>query len=225
MSTIINRENVADQVHRYLRSKILRGEYPEGARLVELEIAAELGVSRTPVREALARLQGEDLIRQLKYSGFVVTDIRRELLDILDIRIALETHAVRRAVETITVEELEALEAICKEMEALPFDAVTERAAHNRRFHEILVGAARNRRLVKIVSDYQEYFEPVQKHFGPEAIQRTQREHRAIVAALRKRDVDRSVALVRKHISYSGELIRRQLQETEDIANVDSTIS
>ena len=89
MNGVITRERIFPQVHRYLRDKILRGEYPQGARLIEIDIAAELNVSRTPVREALVLLQGQDLVSTLEGGGFVVADPRQQLSDILDIRVAL----------------------------------------------------------------------------------------------------------------------------------------
>ena len=97
MNGVISRERVFSQVHRYLRDKILRGEYARGERPIETDIAAELNVSRTPVRGALILLQGQDLASTLDGGGCVVTDPHQQLFDILDIRIALEAHAVAAA--------------------------------------------------------------------------------------------------------------------------------
>lgn len=207
MTDVIVRERVASQVHRYLRTKILTGEVAAGSRLIETEIASELNVSRTPVREALVLLQGEGLARPLDSGGIAVCDLRRELIDVLDVRIALETHAVRKAARNITAEELERLAQVCDRMEALPADDVKGRAALNRRFHEALIGVAHNRRLVDIVNEYQDYFAAAQPLFTPAAVQRTQREHRAIVDALARHDTEAAVRAVADHIAGAGELI------------------
>jgi DNA-binding GntR family transcriptional regulator len=98
---LIVKNKISDQVQRYLRGKIVKGEIPEGARLVEVEISAELGVSRTPVREALWHLSSMHLVRRLANGGYEVGNVRRELVDILDIRAALECHAARKAAEAI----------------------------------------------------------------------------------------------------------------------------
>ena len=145
----ITRESVASQVQRHLRNRILLGEYPTGTRLIETELAEDLKVSRTPIREALVSLQEKDLVRALKAGGYVVCDMREELIDILELRIALETYAVRKAVDRITDEEIDAIESLCDEMEKIEPERSQERAELNRKFHEALVSAAGNRRLVR----------------------------------------------------------------------------
>lgn len=205
--TLIVRERVSMQVQRYLRNKIAKGDLPAGSRLIEEEIAAELNVSRTPVREALVLLQGKDLVRPLKGGGYEVRDFRRELLDMLDVRVALETHAVRKIAKRGNAGLVRELKSICKAMEALPTQAVEERAELNRKFHELLIGAAGNPRLVRIVNDYQEYFATAQRLFDPKFIERTEREHREIVAALEAGDADKVARAVAKHIEGAGEFI------------------
>ena len=210
MNGVITRERIFPQVHRYLRDKILRGEYPQGARLIEIDIAAELNVSRTPVREALVLLQGQDLVSTLEGGGFVVADPRQQLSDILDIRVALETHAVVKAAQRIDGKEIALLDKICDDMEALRVDDIDRRAELNRRFHETLVGAAHNQRLVKMVGNYQHYFHVIQPLYDAEMIRNTQAEHRAIANALRRRDIAKATRLVAEHITNSGELIARK---------------
>lgn len=212
MNVLITRESVFSQVHRYVRNKILRGDYPEGTRLLENRIAAELKISRTPVREALVLLAGQGLVRTQDGGGFIVSDVRQQLLDILDIRIALECHAVGRAAPKISAEEIETLERLCDEMEALSPEDIEARAEMNRRFHAILIGAAQNARLVAMVNDYQDYFRTAQPLFDPEAIRRTQAEHRAITKALRAHDVERARGLVADHIKNAGLHIMKQFE-------------
>lgn len=207
MVEAITRESVASQVQRHLRNRILLGEYPEGTRLIETELAAELQVSRTPVREALVSLQGKDLVQALKTGGYVVCDLRAELVDILELRTALETYAVRKAVPRITDSEIDAIEALCDQMEAVSPKRIAERAELNRKFHEALVGAAGNRRLVKLVGEYQDYFAVAQPLFDPEFSRQTQQEHRDIVAALRRRDVSAAGRLIEEHINHARDQI------------------
>jgi len=205
MNQII-RDRVSDQVHRYLREKIIDGELPEGERLVEVNIAAELGVSRTPVREALWQLRSMNLIRQVG-TGYEVTNVRRELLEILDVRAALESYAVRRAAEVITRDQLAVIGDICDRMEGLPFEATEDRARCNRAFHEQLIRAAGNERLLRLVSDYQDYFTVVQPLFDEKFIARTQREHRAILNALRQGDGEKAAACVTQHVLGAAKFI------------------
>lgn len=213
MNAVIARESVFVQVHRYIRDRILRGYYPEGARLIESSIAAELNISRTPVREALVLLVGQDLVRTVDGGGFAVGDVRLQLQDILDIRVALESHAVAAAAANMSEDEIAQLENLCARMEALPSQEIEERADLNRKFHETLISASHNRRLVKMVGDYQDYFRIAQPLFDPEAIRRTQGEHRAITQALRDRDIEKAKRLVAEHIRNAGAHIMSQLEK------------
>ena len=203
----IVRDRVSAQVHRYLRDKIIDGEFSEGKRLVELDIAAELGVSRTPVREALWQLRSMNLIRSIG-TGYEVTNVKRELLEILDIRAALEAHAVRRAATAIDDTQISRISEICTEMEALAFDAVAKRGELNRLFHEELVKASGNERLLNMVSDYQGYFTVAQPLFDKKFITKTQREHRDILAALKERNGDKVAQLIVEHVLGAAEFLR-----------------
>lgn len=203
----IVRDRVSAQVHRYLRDKIIDGEFSEGKRLVELDIAAELGVSRTPVREALWQLRSMNLIRSIG-TGYEVTNVKRELLEILDIRAALEAHAVRRAATAIDNAQISRISEICTEMEALAFDAVAKRGELNRLFHEELVKASGNERLLNMVSDYQGYFTVAQPLFDKKFITKTQREHRGILAALKERNGDKAAQLIVEHVLGAAEFLR-----------------
>jgi DNA-binding GntR family transcriptional regulator len=207
MNQII-RDRVSDQVHRYLRDKIIDGEFIEGKRLVELDIAAELGVSRTPVREALWQLKSMDLIRSVGASGYEVTNVKQELLNILDIRAALEAHAVRRAAGVIGRDQLARIAQLCDNMEQLPFEASDKRAKLNRRFHEELIRASGNERLLRLVSDYQEYFSVAQPLFDKKFIVGTQCEHRAILDALNERDGDKAAELIIRHILGAAKFLQ-----------------
>ncbi len=216
MSGVIARERVFSQVYRYIRARILRGEYPEGTRLIETSIAAELNISRTPVREALVLLQGRGLVGTLDSGGFVVGNARQQLIDILDIRVALECHAVTKAAPHISEEEIDRLDQLCGAMEAIEPAETDLRAELNRRFHETLVGASHNGRLVKMVSDYQDYFQIAQPLFDPEIIRRTQAEHRAITEAMRRHDADLASRLVGEHIRNAGAHVTRPVEEDRE---------
>lgn len=222
MNAVITRESVFVQVHRHIRDRILRGHYPEGTRLVESSIAAELNISRTPVREALVLLVGQDLVHTLDGGGFVVSDLRLQLLDILDIRVALETHAVATAAANMSNDEIVQLENLCEQMEALPPEEIDARADLNRKFHETLIGASHNRRLTKMVGDYQNYFRIAQPLFDPEAIRRTQSEHRAITRALRDRNIEAAERLTAEHIRNAGAHIMSQLDKNRQTQNTQA---
>jgi len=207
MTFEVSRERIADQVHRYLQNRIIRQDLREGARLIETEISAELGVSRTPVREAFLRLQSSNLIEPLSKGGYSVGNLLVELQNLLEIRVALEGYAVGKAASSIKKKEIAKLEAFCGRMESLPKDAATGRAALNQQFHETIISAARNPRLVKMVNEYQGYFAVAQGLFTEETIRRAEEEHRGIIAALKEGNAQRAVNAVMSHISRAGEHI------------------
>ncbi|HEX7126418.1 MAG TPA: GntR family transcriptional regulator [Thermodesulfobacteriota bacterium] len=198
---IVRPEPMSRQVCREIREAILRGRIPPGQQLVEAELARSLGTSRTPVREAILFLQAEGLVEPLAGGGVAVKDIRRELEDIVGVREALEVYAVRRAVERIGPEAIARLEANCDEFGALPLKAVERRARLNREFHETLVGASGNARLLKILSDHHEYFLVASRLYDEETVRRSAPEHREILEAVKARDAARAEALLRAHIT------------------------
>ena len=205
--SLIVKNKVSEQVQNYLRGKIVQGEIAEGTRLVEVDIATELGVSRTPVREALWHLRSMDLVRPLEKGGFEVSNVRRELVDILDIRAALEAHAARKAASSINADQIAEMTDICQRMEKLPFDQYRPRAELNRLFHEALIRAAGNPRLSRLVGEYHDYFDAAQPLFDKALLKKTQREHREILSALKNRDPDGASEAVKKHILGAAQFI------------------
>ena len=207
--TPIVKSKVSDQVQSYLRTRIVEGDLPEGTRLVEVEIAAELGVSRTPVREALWQLSGMDFVRRLENGGYEVGNVRRELVDILDIRAALECHTARKDAKAIDDAEMT---RICESMEALPAEQFERRAKLNRAFHNALINASGNRPLSRLVAGYYEYFEVAQPLFDTAQINKTQREHREILDALRNRNPERAAHAVAAHILGAAQFIEGSIE-------------
>ena len=104
--------SIADQIFEQLEHDILSGKYARGEQMSELRLSAELGVSRTPVREAIRRLEQEDILEESD-AGMVVVGISQEdLMDMYEIRMAVETESARRAAERITDDELKELREI-----------------------------------------------------------------------------------------------------------------
>src|SRR5579872_4182102 len=108
-------DRVADQVYRHLRRAIVSEQIPPGTRLRETEIAAALKVSRTPVREAISRLLGDWLVREISTGGVEVVDAMAEITDIYYIREALELCAAKLAAGRISSEQLEKLDQLVRQ--------------------------------------------------------------------------------------------------------------
>lgn len=143
----------ADRVYREILKRITTGVWGAGVRLIEREIANELNVSRTPVRAAFERLFSEGVLELVPNKGAVVADVSvDDLLEILEIRRALEALTCSLAVSRLSSEEVKELEEILTEMKkAVAENDLYRYSDLNNRFHHILVSASGNRRLAKIL--------------------------------------------------------------------------
>src|SRR5439155_5688707 len=138
---------------------LLDQRFQVGDRLVETDLADMLGVSRTPVREALSKLEAEGLLEPLPTGGVAVRDLRAELAEIYGLRQRLEGYAAGLAASRIAEPELAALEEACERaLAALDTASLEARAELNNAFHRRLVEASHSPRLIRLTNDYRDYF-------------------------------------------------------------------
>jgi DNA-binding GntR family transcriptional regulator len=191
---------------------ILTGEYGPDERLIEVQLAERLGVSRTPVRQALTKLEAEGLVEIAPNRGATVCSFSIEdVWDIYDLRAVLEGHAARRAAGRIEKGELERLRELAGEMEGLPgrFDDHEEEirtlVALNREFHGTMVQASRNKRLERLINRTVEIPLMLKAFFWYTPHERTISNyyHRQILESLEKGDADRAEIMMREHV-YEG---------------------
>lgn len=147
-----------DVVFKTLRQAILRGELKPGERLLEIHLADKLGVSRTPIREAIRKLELENLVIMIPRKGAVVAEItEKSLRDVLEVRRALEALAVKLACEKIREDEIEELKVAAKEFEeALKTGDVTVFAEADVKFHDIIYRTTDNQRLIQLLYNLRE---------------------------------------------------------------------
>ena len=185
-----------------LRRAILSGALAGGTRLVQSEIAAQLNVSTTPVREALRDLAADELIRFDPHRGGIVNTIDgEEFQEIYEIRKLLEPLALRRTAERVSDAELDDAAALAAQMER-ESDAGAW-AGLNWRFHGLLVLAARSPRLgaiIKSVQDSAALYVARSLQHTPARIEQGNLEHRALLEALRRRDPDTAAEIVVQHL-------------------------
>jgi DNA-binding GntR family transcriptional regulator len=196
---VARNERVADQVYRHLRQAILSEKIPSGSRLRETEVAAALKVSRTPVREAISRLLGDWLVREISTGGVEVTDCGAEMGEIYHIREALELCAGRLAAKRISREQLGRLEDLLRAQETASFN---RRVQINQEFHLTIAEASGSPRLLAMIRGFREYFlNPrwISKQHTDMA-KRAHADHKQIFAALRARSPERVERILRKHL-------------------------
>ena len=146
------------RVFQSIREDILSGRYEQNTELKEAAIGAELGVSRTPVREAMRKLEQEGLVVMIPRRGAQVASItEKDLNDVLEVRIALENVAIEKACKLITEEELGRLWVAAKEFEKTKAEGNLVRLAEaDVAFHEIIYQASDNKRLNQVLNNLRE---------------------------------------------------------------------
>ena len=194
-------------VYDYIRNRILSGELPPYSRLKEQELAAKFNVSRTPVREALARLEQEGLVQRSPRRGAVVLPLSLDEMDeIYEIRGALETLVARRACQHITDAEIEELACVLKQakdyLEAGEFDAMI---AANARFHSLLHHSSRSPRLVYLLRTLEDRLF-LYRHKGlryPGRAEAGIRQHGEMLESLKRRDTAELCRQIEEHTEQS----------------------
>jgi DNA-binding GntR family transcriptional regulator len=206
-----------------LRDLILTGEYGPDERLVEEQLAERLGVSRTPVRQALTMLEAEGLVEIAPHRGATVCSFSIEdVWDIYDLRAVMEGHAARRAAGRIEGGELSRLRELTGEMEGLltgRFDDHEEEirtlVGLNQEFHGIIVEASRNRRLQRLINRTVEIPLMFKAFFWYTPHERviSNHYHRQILEALEKGDADRAEIIMREHVYEGRDFVIGALKE------------
>ncbi|WP_029165232.1 GntR family transcriptional regulator [Aminiphilus circumscriptus] len=208
----------ADYVYQELRHRIITKQLKPGQRLPEVNIAVQMGVSRTPVREALRRLASEGLVLVIPNSGArLASPSRREIEDAYVVREQLESLAIRLAVGRLSDRHLRRLEeTVIAEERAFEEKNLELYLEVNESFHRIIAEASGNRVLADYVENilartnvYIVFYDPFYDIETNPSIA----EHRAIVNALRLRDEEKAVALMREHLALSMQDLRRPEEE------------
>ncbi len=202
-------EEIADVV----RERILKGEYEIGEKIKENQIATELRVSRTPIREAFKLLENEGLIDYIPNRGcFAKGFTKRDVEDIYAVRESLEELAVLWAVERISPEEVEALEEQCEMMEFYTKKMDRKKVLElNSGFHDVIYTSARSRFLAQVLRSYKAYIDKTRKSFFYEQsyLESMLKEHRAILEAIKLRDKEKAIFAMKQHLLASQQRAER----------------
>lgn len=208
--------SLAEAVYDSLRTAILHGSYRPNQRLVETDIAEELGASRTPVREALQRLGSESLAIKGRHGWLVREFTLDEIREIYEVRTALESYAARLAAERATGKQLKALVSLIREQSRLSSQSRLTGPAVvdlNDRFHNAVIAAADNARLDKLVKANRTYYFNYQlaSLYTAEQTTRSLEEHELLFEAIQARKPDRAESLTRDHINVALHLIEQRV--------------
>jgi DNA-binding GntR family transcriptional regulator len=200
------RQKSTDRVYAALRRKVIDSELAPGSQILEQELAIALGVSRTPLREALVRLENEGLLEIIPRHGVRIIPMSvADMKEIYQVLVSLESAAAAAlASQPPTEAALDALDAIYDRMDAhLKAGDVTAWALEDERFHLKIIELAGNRRLREIVSNcwdqaHRARMFTLRMQTHPQPLQ-SMKEHRQIISALRKHDAAKAESLLRSH--------------------------
>lgn len=205
-----------DVVFNTLRQAILTGELKPGERLMEIHLANRLGVSRTPIREAIRKLELEGLVTMIPRRGAEVAQItEKSMSDVLEVRRAMDALCAQLACERITEEALGQLKEACEQFEqATRTKDVKKIAQADVELHDIILQATGNSRLIQLVNNlseqmYRYRFEYI-KDFSQH--ERLVEEHRIIYESLVSRDREQAARAAETHIDNQKRAIIQQIR-------------
>lgn len=210
-------------VFEKIRKEILLGKRKPGEKLIESELAQSLGVSRTPVREALHKLEQEDLVEVFPRKYCLVKGITNQCIDEINlIRASLEPQAAKNAVNKLTEKQIEHLGELLKQSEELSYTQDIENLlkVHDE-FHQMIIMASGLPRVIRILENMHDYIVSFRISFlsHPELVARSLVEHRLIYQAIKQRDADKVEQIFKDHLFGISEYANVALEQ--NIADVE----
>lgn len=205
-----------DVVFNTLRQAILTGELKPGERLMEIHLANRLGVSRTPIREAIRKLELEGLVTMIPRRGAEVAQItEKSMKDVLEVRRTLDALSAELACERISKEEEEALKKACQDFE----DAVKTKDAKiiakaDVALHDIIAAATGNQRLIQLINNLAEQMYRYRFEYIKDASQheRIIQEHRVIYESIIKKDKEAASNMAKIHIDNQEKAVINRIR-------------
>jgi DNA-binding GntR family transcriptional regulator len=212
----IENDSAVNRVYEQVKGMAVGYEFKPGERLNEVDLSRNLGVSRTPLREALTRLSTEGLLRFMPGKGYFCRDLDvREIFDLYELRKTIEVAAIRLAVQRAKTEEIDSLIAFLDETGPDSGSRSTEELVRlDEAFHERLLGMSGNAEMLRVLDNVNariRFVRWIDMRRGDRP--RTQSEHREVLVRLRERDEAACVAILEKHIDRRLDQITSALKE------------
>lgn len=213
------KKSLGQTAYEKLKQAVVRGDFPPASHLVENRVAAALGISRTPVREAIHKLEREGLLGRFPSGGYFVAGLtRQDIEETFGIRSVLESYAAK--VAALRHEEKELLpleEKIRQYQECLDEGRIEALTLINTEFHDLLYGLSRSPKLIRMINELRDpvyrFRKVLLKVEGMALL--SNEDHKLMMARIRKRDADGVEKLVREHILRGREAILRHLDIKE----------
>ncbi len=223
MDLILNMDEylpLRDVVFKTLRQAILKGELAPGERLMEVKLATNLGVSRTPIREAIRMLELEGLVIMVPRKGAEVAKISvKHLKDVLEVRGALEELSAVLACERMNDKEAEDLKTAVEEFKKVVYsEELMLIAQKDEQIHDVIYHATKNDKLVQMINNLREQMYRFRLEYIKDKNKRQGlvEEHEKILEALLARDVQMAKEAVREHINNQELTVLQNLSSQQD---------
>ena len=219
LKSLPERRSLGQSVYGNLKQAIVKGELAPGSRLIESRLAEVMGISRTPVREAIHKLEREGLLYRNPTGGFFVSGLTRsDVEETFGIRGVLESYAARLAAIHHQEEELRPLEQKIEEYQlCLDRGEIGALPGINTEFHDLLYDLSRSPRLVKMINDLRDQISRFRKVIlkMEEMARVSNEDHRLMLRFIRRRDAEGVERLVREHILRGQEIVIREFDIKE----------
>ncbi|MEF3306460.1 GntR family transcriptional regulator [Paenibacillus sp. GYB003] len=203
---IIQKQNISEELVKYIKQQIIAGDLNPGDRIVETKLARELGVSQTPVREAIRHLHGEGVITIVPNKGPMVRTLdMKDVFEIYSVRSMLEGLAIRLATQNATDAQIAELESFYEQMKRkLHDDSVPSLLHDSSHIHKTIIEMADHSRLLNMYQSISFQISLVNRLLGAKSTkQKEVDQHLELIEALKKRNPDEAEHTMRKHIFRS----------------------
>jgi DNA-binding GntR family transcriptional regulator len=221
-------DSVVDRVYEQLKTMAVGFEFKPGARLNEGTIANKLGVSRTPLREALNRLNIEGFLRCMPGKGFFCRELdAQEIFDLYELRKSIEISAVRLAIKRACDKDIDALLTFLRDTGPDPGERTSVELVHlDEMFHERLLCMSNNSEMLRVLRNVNERIRFV-RWIDMDRVNRakTQTEHRSVLLCVKARDEEKCVTILEKHIDRRLDQITSAIKEGYAQIYMPATIS
>ena len=211
------RKPLREVVYDSLKKSILHGKLKAKQRLIEETLANQIGISRTPVREAFHKLERDDLVSRLPKGGFAVREFTNEdVEEIFGIRIALESYAAYLAAIHMTPDKISALEEKADESEKALKKGEGEKAVQlYTEFHDLLYKSCKSKKLIEMINGYRDYFYRYRSALlhTPNGFKTSITDHRQMLEAMKKNNPRLVESLVRTHLERGMEIVLKEITE------------
>jgi DNA-binding GntR family transcriptional regulator len=203
---VIQKQNISEDLVVYIKQQILLGELNPGERIVETKLAKELGISQTPVREAIRHLQGEGIITIVPNKGPLVRTLdMKDVFEIYSVRSMLEGLAIRLATQNASDQEIDELEQFYNGMkDKLHDDSVPYLMQDSAHIHQTIIYLSNHSRLITMYKSISFQISLVNRMLGTKSTkQKEVEDHAELIEALKRKDPDFAEKTIRRHIFRS----------------------